>query len=158
MAESLRLKILNVFRDRLEVISTSNGFLTDASLVLRGENPVLGPDDPNAIVLIPGEDISPDDSQGMGTGDGANLTQRWTIGVQAAVIDDPSIYPLVLLENMIADIKTAMEQPDRTLGDLVHGFYRSRILPMERKEGTDVVGAIVEYDILFTEVWGDPTQ
>ena len=150
-----RMRILQTFIDRLKEISVDNGYATDAGrTILLGEQPMLGPDDGPAIALVVEED-EPNPAQGLGSGDGAAVTIEWTVSVVALISGDIQA-PWLPIERVIGDIKRAMELEDRTLGGVVSGFSRGAVRPLEREEGSTVVGGAVDYSVLYSEIWGQP--
>jgi hypothetical protein len=59
------------------------------------------------------------------------------------------------VEQIIADIKQAIETSDRGLGGLLaRPLVRGRIRFSHREPGSTVVGASVEYRATFAESWG----
>ncbi len=135
---------------RLSAITLANGFSTDAGkLVLLGEAPTLGEDDPDsAIAIVIGED-EPGHQ-------GENVVYVLPIEVQALVKANVT-EPLLAAESVVGDIKRALEL-DHDIGGLAvrRGFDRgpTRVLP--REEGSGTVGVGVGYRILIAEKWGDP--
>jgi hypothetical protein len=155
MASRRRL-ILEAFRDRVSQITIAGGFLTDAGkVVFLGEDPTLGPDDPEEAIALVVEEDEPDIQTPFGPGDGASVQVNLTIGVQALAKADLDA-PLIAIENVIADIKKAVELDDRTLGGLIGGIARRLTRPLDREDGSTVVGASVDYEIVYSEDWGDP--
>lgn len=155
MASSTRRLILEAFRDRVAQIHKFNGYNTDAGkTVFLGEAPILGPDDPDtAIALVVGEDELGE--QGVfGSGEGATIEINLTIGVQALAKADIDA-PLLAIEDIIQDIKEAVELNDRTLGGLV-SMSRGETVPLDREEGSLIVGTSVSYRLLYAEEWGAP--
>lgn len=160
MATSRRRKIIEASEFRLKAIHKSAGYLTDAGdQIFLGEDPSFGPDDPpDAIALSIPEDL-PTPSQGLGGGTGAHIQTQLSILVLALVtvntlvgMDPPHIHA----ENVIHDIKRAMELDDRTLGGLVNGMRRGATRAIPREEGSTIVGASVEYVMVYSEEWGKP--
>ena len=152
-----RMRILQAFIDRLEEISVDNGYATDAGQTLfLGERPMLGPDDGPAIALVVDED-EPNPAQGLGDGAGVAVTIEWTVSV-VALISGVIEAPWLTIERVIGDIKRAMELDDRTLGGEVSGFSRGAVRPLEREEGSTVVGGVVDYLVLYSETWGKPEE
>lgn len=145
-----RLAILTELRTRLRRISTANGFHTEAGLlVLLGEQPTLGPDDPDAAIAIM---VSADEPGYQGE----HVVTRLPIEVQAlAKADLDQVW--VTIEEVIEDIKKAVET-DHTLGDrlLSRGLERGSTRPLDREESSTTIGAAVEYRLLFKELWGAP--
>lgn len=156
MTASRRRLILEAFRDRVVEIQKVNGYLTDAGkTVFLGENPKLGPDDPDtAIALVIGDD-EPGEQTVFGSGEGASIEIDLLIGVQALTKADIDA-PLLAIEDVIQDIKNAIELTDRGMGDLVKQMKRGPTVPLDREEGSAIVGASVSYELLYVEDWGDP--
>ena len=155
-----RIRILQAFIGRLKEISVDNGYATDVGeTIVLGEQPMLGPDDDgSAIALVAGED-EPQGGQGLGGGEGAAVTIEWTVSVIALISSDSDIEdPWLTIEHVIGDIKRAMELDDRTLGGLVGEFSRGQVRPLEREEGSTVVGGAVDYLVLYSETWGKPEE
>lgn len=157
MADSRRQLILAALRTRLEVISTSNGFNTNAGQrVYVGEVPSLGPHDlEQAIVMLPKEDI-------IGTLQAGKFSITLPVDIVAlakATITDA----WVTVEQLLADIKTAVELDDRSLGGLLvggnnnpEGLLRGTTEPFERPSGSDWVGVSITYAGHYRESWGRP--
>ena len=148
---STREDVIHALRDRLAAISTTNGFKTDAGQkIFLGETPTLGPSDPAAaLALVVGADES--------TSQGENVISELPIEIQALVKADVTD-PLLTIEAVIADIKRAVETTDRSLGGLLvnRGLERGSTRPLEREDGSEVVGAAVEYGLTLAEKWGAP--
>lgn len=145
-----RQAILEALRDRLEAITTANGFRTNAGqTVCLGETPALGPDDATvAIAIVVGDDEP--------RFQGEHVFVSLPIGVQAlaqADLDDPYL----AIEAVLGDIKEAVELEDRTLGGLVpRSIDRGSTRTLEREPGSTTVGVELEYSAPYTEVWGAP--
>jgi hypothetical protein len=147
---SLRADILKALLARAGAISKSNGFDTDAGLVVfMGETPQLGPDDPGeALAIVVGDEVP--------KYQGVNFYIELPIQVQAVVRADLE-QPWMTVENIIGAIKKAVELEDRTLGHLVaRQFTRSSVRALPREPGSTTVGAAVTYTFPFTEAWGNP--
>lgn len=148
MAVSTRQRILEVLRARLQAIATADGFQTDVGdRVFLGEVVSLADAD-HALALVAQEDE-------VGR-IGENVQLVLPVQVQAwalASLDEP----WGRVEAMIADIKRAIELPDRTLGGLVPArITRRSTRAIERQEGSLVVGATVTYAAPYAEGWGTP--
>jgi hypothetical protein len=145
-----RQLILAEFVERLRVVSVANGFQTDAGEALYiGETPSLGPDDPAAAIAIVVGDETPS-YQGM------QIYLELPYEIQALARADLD-QPWLTVEQVIADIKTAVELEDRTLGGLVkRQIKRGTVRTLGRDDGSTAVGAAVTYLAPFTETWGDP--
>jgi len=149
---STRRRILEGFKARLEAILRDGGYRTDAGTnVLLGELPLMGDDDPEvAIVVIPGEE-TPLYVQ-------VNITATLPVRVLVlakAVLDEP----WVAVEDVLADVITAIEQPDRTLGGLLTDpkqLVPGAVRPLPREVGSLDVGVVVEYRVSYTRGWGAP--
>lgn len=148
---SRRRQIIAAIKARLEAIQVGTLFETSAGLhVFINETPKFGASDPTvAIAVVIGED-SVEIQQGY------KLVIRMPLGVQA-------IAPATLdrawqeLEPVLADIKRAMELPDKRFGGLVEQeLLRGSTQTMERDEGSTTVGVSVAYLATYTETWGNP--
>jgi hypothetical protein len=158
MAASNRQQILEAIKARLETIAAGepvpggDGLLydTDAGLnVFMLEAPALGEGTPDvAIAVLVGED-----------------TVKWTgmqcfvgLPVQVWALAKASLdAPWEALEQVLADIKRAIEQSDRTLGGLVKSrIERGATVTLEREPGSSTVGLGITYECPYTEVWGNP--
>ena len=147
---STRETAIGEMRTRLENILVASGFNTDVGqVVMLGEQPVFGADDPTAVVsLIVGQD-----SAGY---QGEHVVVELPVEAQAIVkadVDDP----WTTVEAVIADIKKAVET-DRDLGGALirRGLERGATRPFDRESGSEFVGAGVEYRLKFKELWGAP--
>jgi hypothetical protein len=146
MAASRRQRIIEALATRLELIQTDNGFNTDAgSMVFLGEDPTFGPDDPGVALTI---------SVGDATEARHQLLMEMPLEIVALVSADISA-PLLAIEQVIADIRTAVETDDRTLDGECKQITRGAIRALPRESGFTVVGASVEYIALYSEVWGE---
>lgn len=152
VADSTRKQILQVVLARLARISRVNGFATDAGQsVIVGEI-AIGPDDVDtAIAVVPGE-----------TGP---LSQRQlhkaaeTLPVQVAALArvsgwDDYANAWMRAEDVLSDIKAAIEQSDRELGGLAIDIVRGPVLTLERGEGQTTIGCAVTYEITYATAWG----
>lgn len=161
LATSKRQAAINDLVTRLGFIQTAKGYNTDAGLsIFLGEWPRFGPDDPDSALGIAVGDDSSETIGGL-------VRSRVPIEVWAFVPAGTSS-PLVAIEAIIADIKEAVEiesNPSRTraLGDMVEGqphgttpkgLERGVTRALRREEGTQVVGAAVEYIATFEDQWG----
>jgi hypothetical protein len=162
---SLRRQILETFKARLSVITKENGFLTDSGkLIFLGATQTLtdaergyaGAGEAETALSL---GIGPDDvGEHLSIGDGGaddHIPIQLTVQVAAIAGADLS-NPIIALENVIHDIKKAVELQDRTLSGLVAGMFRGSTQPFDREEGSTIVGATVSYGLLYSEVWGDP--
>ena len=149
MATKRRL-ILEGFKARLEAIQRADGFTTDAgATVFLNEAPALGPDDPDvAIVILVGVDIQ--------TYQGEHIMLQLPLRIQAIAKADLD-EPWLAVEDVLGDIKTAVELEDRTLGGLVkRQIERRETETLERESGSAYVGAGITYLVPYTERWGHP--
>jgi len=149
---SKRQDIFVNLRARLAEIQVANGYNTDAGLhILMGEVPHETLDDAAASLAVTVRDDEP----------GSQLEQVVvTLAVQVhgtmKVLDTAA--PLDSIEALVADIKTAVEQPDRTLGGtlVARGITRGSTQVFERSAGSEVVAVAVTYNLVFAEAWGNP--
>lgn len=151
-----RQQILEALRTRAEAISVGNGFDTNAGATLfLGVIPSLGEGDPGAaLAMIPRTDIID-----------VNSTDKMPIElpVDFIAIAKPSLdEPWVAIEQLLGDVKKAIELDDRTLGGLLRGgrnksgMYRGTTDTLERRSGEEMVGALITYVCPYSECWGEP--
>ncbi len=156
---SIRQRILEVFKARLEAIVQGDEYQTNAGRrVFLGVNVVLadeedlrfGSNDVAAIQISVGDD------------EPGHQMERIQV-VMPVVISAVTLAsyrtPWTAIEATLADIKRAIELEDRTLGGLVpseieRGITRTR----ERTEGSEVVGVEIIYPVLYSEQWGQPEE
>jgi hypothetical protein len=148
---SKRLDALLAIKGRLAQIATSNGYETNAgALVFIGEVVIVGESDPDSALGI----VIGDDSLGP---QGERVVSSIPIEIQALVkvVDDQ---PLVTVESVIADIKKAVEQQDRTLGGLLinRGLERRQTKVAPRDPNIPYAAATVGYEMQMFEPWGAP--
>ena len=145
-----RQEILTVLRDRLETIAIAAGYQTDAGEnVFLGELPALGEDDPDvALAIVVGDEVP--------QYQGEQLFVRLPFELHTIAKADLD-EPWLTVEQLIADVKRAIEQPDRTLGGLVRRMIeREAVRTVPREPGSTTVGAMVVYVAPYLEAWGDP--
>jgi xanthine dehydrogenase iron-sulfur cluster and FAD-binding subunit A len=145
-----RLVVAELVR-RLERITVGNGFNTDAGrTIFLGETPTLGADDPTSVLAV----MIRDEELGH---QGENVVVRLPLDVQA-LVKVSAEGPFVVLEAVIEDLKRAVEEADRTLGGLLvrRGLVRGPVRALEREQGSEYIGAAVEYVAAFAEEWGAP--
>ena len=154
---SIRRQILEALRARVVLIRKPNGFITNAgNLVLLGEQPALSPNDQDTAIafIVDQQEFSDDVFQGD-EGPAEDMASPLQVRIVAIVKADLA-NPLLAMEDVIHDIKKAVELPDRTLGGLVAGMLRGTTTAQDREEGSEIVGASQAYIFLYTEVWGNP--
>jgi hypothetical protein len=149
---SIRQAILTELLARVTAIQVANGFSTDAGLiVLFGETPMLGPDDPPAaIAVIVGDDQSPDPSANLGD----DILTQVPVDIQAIARADVD-QPWLTVEAIIADIKRAIETARshaRRTADA--DLQRGRTRTLSREPGATCIGASVQYAPIYLETWG----
>jgi hypothetical protein len=155
MAQSRLELILEAAKGRLEAISTTGGYSTDAGqAVYLGAVPALGPhDDTAAIALLPG-------FENLKVVGGFNQFTL-VLQIQALVFvpsDERLSDSFLTALAMLADIRKAMELEDRTLGGKLGGNGLEAGLPslVERETGSQFVGVQMEYRGLVKNDWGNP--
>lgn len=147
---SRRRLILEALLARLQVIEVANDYATDAGQhVYLGVTPALGIDDEDvAIALVVGDEEP--------RYQGVSLLIALPVEIQALAKADLD-EPWVAVEDVIADIKRAVELEDRTLGGLVkRQIERGSVTTLERPDGGTTVGASVTYLCPYAENWGAP--
>jgi hypothetical protein len=145
-----RQRILAAMLERVEQIRTENGFNTEVGWkVFLGETPILGPSDPEAaLAIVIREDAVLFQAE--------NLRIDLFLEFQALARADIN-HPWVMVEQVLADIKRAIELPDRTLGRLVpNRITRGSVRTLPREPGSTVVGVGVTYTAPYLEAWGNP--
>lgn len=145
-----RQLVLEEFKDRLARVTVANGFQSDAGETLFvGETPDLGEDDPPAAIAILVGDEEP-------VYQGVQLHIRLPYEIQAHVKANLE-QPWETVEQIIADIKKAVELEDRKFGGLIpRQIERGTVRGLPREAGQTTVGAAVTYLAAYTETWGDP--
>lgn len=146
-----RATALAALRARLAQIRIANGFTTDAGAkILFGEDPVVGPSDPPAVLAIVVGDTSGE------TFEGEVIPSSVPVSVQViapAGLGDPGL----TIEAILGDIKTAVELTEclpECTGPL--GIVRDGTTWLKREPGEPYIGAAVNYRILLREGWGAP--
>lgn len=145
-----RLAIIVAFMERVAAIAQTNGFMTDAgTTVILGEKTEFGADDPEqAIGLVILSDVP--------RYQGENVFMSLPIEFQAIAKSDIN-QPWLVAEQVLGDIKQAIELSDRTLGGLVPRQIKrgpTRVLP--REAGGTTVGVGITYLAEYAEAWGLP--
>ena len=165
MSNSRRYELVAALRTRLAYITIDHGYRTDAGEhIFMGEAPRFGPDDPPAALAISVGATSNEQTSG------SFITYDLTIEIQAQVPVDLA-EPLLAMEDMIADIRTAVEveghnpapntgdaSVDRSMDALAtpKGFRRGSTRPLMRPDGSGYAGMSCEYVASFQEKWGEP--
>jgi hypothetical protein len=152
MAESTRQQVLELLVQRVELIKRVNGYQTDAGkTVFFGEVPILGENDPEQAIAV-----VPDIEQPRWIQDGLKLQVQLPVNFAAIAKADLSA-PYLVIEQLIADIKKAIERPDRYLDGLVNWpIERGPVRALQRETGSTTVGAAVTYGVRWDEGWGLP--
>lgn len=157
MADSRRLQIIEALKARVEQITTANGFNTDAGEhVFVNELPTFGKDDPPvAIVMLVREDHIGD----LQLGNIPLILPIDFVALAAPTLDEP----WKAVEQVLADIKTAIELEDRSLGGLLtggrnnpEGLMRGTTEPFYRQNGSEVAGTLITYAATYAEAWSAP--
>jgi hypothetical protein len=145
-----RRLILEAIKTRLEAIRVAAGFETDAGeAVYLNEAPAMGPDDPAvAIAILVGDDQT--------TWQGLCALLRLPIEIQAIAKADLDS-PWLAVEDVLGDIKQAVELDDRTLGGLLAPYLeRGATATLKREPGSEYVGATIVYFAPYKERFGHP--
>lgn len=172
---SKRLLAIQDLADRLSYIKKSNNYSSDAGdMILLGEAPVLGKDDPAAALAI---FLLNDEPLGDAYTKGALNQVRVPIEVHAVAKLANGQQALIVYEGLIEDIKKAVEiegrdsgtnaARDRYLGvipdsspaqpvTLPKGFERGATRIHFREGGSEIIGVTVEYFMSIEEPWGQP--
>lgn len=150
---SKRKAILLEAKARCARITVANGFLTNAgSHLFLNQDPSWSEDDPvEGIAIVVGFET-------VGW-QGDRVVVTLPINVQAIVLETDLGEPWDRVEDVITDIKKAMElgsDPDRTFGGLAIEIERGGIQTLELEQGSEFTGAQVPYQALYHEGWGQP--
>lgn len=151
-AASARKQILETVLSRLAAITRANGYETDAGQsVIVGEI-AIGPDDVDAaIAVVPGE-TGPLSQRQLSK---AAETLPIQIAALARVLDwQDYARAWMRAEDVLSDIKAAVEQADRTLGGLAIDITRGPVQTLERGEGQTTIGCAVTYEVTLATAWG----
>ncbi len=149
MAPTQRRRILEAFIARLEVILVERGFATDVGQkIFIGEIPQLGPSDPDAAIAI----IVGEQPGNLGLNVFTQLPYE-ILAIAKADLDRAWL----TVEDVIGDVKRAIELEDRTLGGLVlEQLSRGSVKTIPREPGSTTIGASITYLADFKEGWGTP--
>jgi hypothetical protein len=158
MADSIRKRILAEVVRRLSLITTANGFQTDAGQVLDvGIARRLGPNDPDAAIAV----LLLDEVTVYQAG---RVASDWPIEIIAvANASDNREAPWLLVEDVLADIRRAMELPDiedRTFARLLRspGMEIGSARTFDRDEASEIVGVSQTYGFPLVRGFGVPDQ
>lgn len=148
---SRRQLILETMRTRLLAILVASNFNTNAGREVHlNEEVNLGPNDPEVAIAI----IVNDDEVRFSVGD--KLAVDLPIEIQALARADAA-EPWIAVEQVIQDIKRAVELADRRLGGLLQkDMERGSTRTIARKGGSTTVGAAIAYPVQYAEAWGAP--
>lgn len=152
MSEQVRRRkaILEAVRTRLQEIAVSGDYFTDAGLqVALGIQPAFSDQDPDVGIAIV---VGPDRIEAQHT----KLAITMPVEVQAiakADLDDP----FLTIEDVLSDIKQAMERDDdrRLDGLLAYECQRGVTRQVDREPGSTTVGVGITYEFYYEEGWGD---
>jgi hypothetical protein len=117
----------------------------------------LGPHDyPLAIAIVPSTTVTDPNQEGK---------KLITLPVEChAAVRADAPQPGTLestwrqAETILGDIKRAIELDDKTLGGLAADLAAGESTPIPREEGSQTVGLLIEYRVLYTELWGNPDK
>jgi hypothetical protein len=158
---SKRQAALTDLVNRLRYIAVAKGYNTDAGArIYLGEMPRFGQGDPPAALAVAIGDSVPEQA-------GPTVRSRVPFEVWA-IVPAGTADPLAAVEAIIADILEAVEIEDnptrtRALGTMLDGvphgttpkgLERGVIRALRREEGSEYVGAAVEYIATFETPWG----
>lgn len=145
--QSKRLQIAETFKTRL-----TDAMPALASYIYLGELPQLDGDNlPDRAIAIVIGDTVPVVQQGD-----LVIEEELPIEIQGAARADLD-EPWVSVEDLIADIKIAVELEDRRLGNLLkYDMKRGGTRTVPRQEGSAFVGAGITYMCPILERWGNP--
>lgn len=154
--QSRRHQLLLEFGRRLEAIRVGEEidedavFETDAGAnVWLGETPGFGENDPDvAIGIVPGDEEP--------TRNAENVIVELPVEIQAVANADLD-EPWLAVEQVLADVKRALELEDRLMGGLLSEFMtRGATRTISRQDGSTAVGFGLTYVCVYREKWGHP--
>lgn len=147
---STRCRVLEALVERLSAISVNAGFKTDAgAAIVFGEAPQLGDaDPPEAIAIVIGEDDPTAQAP-------IAMMVRTPFEVHAVAKVTPAD-PFTPVEAVLADIKRAVELPDRSFGGLVSKAERGASRSSPREPGATTAAVAITYVLTWKEGWGVP--
>lgn len=136
--------------EQLAGIRVTNGSQTDAGeTVFAGEAPELGPDDPDAAIALLLEDEETTWQRG---GKAAVVRLPFTI---SAIAKADLEAPWKTVEQVLGDVRLAIEVEDRTLGGLLSDpLDWSSVRTLKREPGSTTVGVAVTYLAILKRGWG----
>lgn len=156
MSASKRIGAILELQARLARIRTPDYWTDAGQVVLLGEAPAFGESDPDtAIAIVVGD--STDERQGLSSVHVCRLTVSIQGFAKAAPRDGAD--PMLVAEQLVADIKRAVEREEPTLAGWClpdPGISRLGVRTMQREPGAEYVGAAVEYLLPIGEEWGKP--
>ncbi len=149
---TIREGLVAWFEDQLATIRIANGFQTDAGQkVFAGEAPELGESDPEAAMALLLED---EETLWQRGGTAAIVKLPFTI---SAIAKADLEAPWRTVEQVLSDVRKAVEIEDRTLGGILNNaLERTGIRTLKREAGSTTVGVAVTYTATFKEGWGTP--
>jgi hypothetical protein len=156
MGASKRRQLLDAIVTRLEAIVAGavaplgDTFETDAGrAVYQGDIPQLTDADPEqAIAVMP----DTDEPRAIGSVAFQVVLPVNIHAIAKVTIDDP----WTAAEQVVGDIKRAIETDDQTFEGLVQHIEREGVSVQERDPGSTVVAVTVPYRFTFREQWGRP--
>lgn len=149
-ATSIRRRVMAALIDRLAAISVNDGYETDAGAsILFGEAPQLGPGDPDTALAI----VIGDDAPTAQASVAMMVPTPFEVHGVAKVTPEDPFNPV---EAVLADIKRAVELPDRTLGGLLAEIQRGETRGLPRDPGATTAGVAITYLLTWKEGWGNP--
>lgn len=144
-----RRAILEAFLARLQGITVANGYATNAGLqVFLNETPELGEDDPPTAIAV----VVDDDAPGY-QGEKVFITLPLEVNALAAA---NLTSPWLTAEDVLGDIKKAVEIDVQLAGLLQWRMERGSTQTAKREPGSTTVGVAVTYRLPYREVWGHP--
>lgn len=156
MSASKRRQLLDAIVTRLEAIvagevaDLGDTFETDAGrAIYQGEIPQLGDDDQEQAIAV-----MPDTDEPRAIG-GVAVQVVLPVNVHA-VVKVTIADPWTAAEQVVADIKRAIETSDQGFDGLVQNIEREGVTVQEREPGSTVVAVTVPYRFTFREQWGRP--
>lgn len=156
MSASKRIGAIRELAVRLAKIERPDYWTDAGKSITLGEAPAFGDGDPDTAIAIMVGDSS-DSRQGLSE----TYVCLLPVSIQAFAAAAPKdgTDPFETVEQLVADIKRAVEREEPTLAGWclpTPGISRTGVRAIPRQPGAEFVGAAVDYILPFEELWGKP--
>ncbi len=150
MPDPRRLQVLSATKTRFQTITVSNGYNTNAGQrVYHGVPHTKDDGDPWIVMSTPEPADYVEAAQN-------HRHVEMPVMVEAAMKPADPANPLASAELLLGDLEKAIFLVDRTLGGLAKNVVSNRAGTRDREDGGELVGAFVEFRVVYTDKYGDP--